>query len=322
MQFPKFAVLICALLLPVAALSQNYPIKPITIVVGAAPGGPTDVLVRPLAAQLQERLGQPLVILNQGGAGGNIAAAQVARAPADGYMLLATADAPIVVNPSIYQKLPYDPQRDLRPIAMLGDGGDIALTVTSDSPARTVQQLVEILRKDPKASYVSSGVGYPSHIVSELFKREARFDAVHIPSKGAGNGLIQLLSGGISFYFMPASMAASQAKGGKIRVLAVAASRRNHLLSEIPTMAESGFAGVSPVPYWVTLFAPKGTPREVIDRLSVEVRKVMGTPELKQVIEQQGLVYSNLGPDELTRRVASDFSHWQKAVKPLGIRVD
>jgi tripartite-type tricarboxylate transporter receptor subunit TctC len=279
-------------------------------------------LVRPLAAQLRERFNQTFVVENRGGAGGNIAANQVARAAGDGYTLLATVDAPIVVNPQIYDKLPYDSLKDLQPVAMLGDGGDIALAVLQDAPAKTVQELVESLRKDPKASYVSSGVGFPSHIVSELFKKEANFDAVHIPSKGAGNGLMQFLTGGINFYFMPASMAAAQLKGGKIRVLAVAARKRNHLLPDVPTLAERGYPGVSPVPYWITIFAPKGTPKAVIDTLSVEIRRAADTPAYRQVLSQQGLLPSDLGPEELGKRVVHDFNYWKGTVKPLGIRVD
>jgi tripartite-type tricarboxylate transporter receptor subunit TctC len=322
MLLPRLKLFGLALLLPALAWGQAYPNKNVTIVVGAAPGGPTDVLVRPLAAQLRERLNQTFIVENRGGAGGNIAAAQVARAPADGYTLLATIDAPIVVNPSIYDKMPYDSLKDLVPVSMLGDGGDIALAVTQESSVKTVQELVESIRKDPKASYVSSGVGYPSHIVSELFKREAGFDATHIPSKGAGNGLMQFLSGGINFYFMPASMAAAQLKGGKIRVLAVAAKKRNHLLPDVPTMAERGYPGVSPVPYWITIFAPKGTPKAVIDLLAAEMHRATDTPAYKQVLNNQGLLASDLGPDDLAKRVANDFNYWKGTVKPLGIRVD
>lgn len=322
MRLKRLKLLGFALLLPALAWAQTYPTKNVTIVVGAAPGGPTDVLVRPMAAQLKERLNQTFVVENRGGAGGNIAASQVVRAPADGYTLLATIDAPIVVNPHIYNSMPYDSMKDLVPVAMLGDGGDIALAVTTESQIKTVQELVESIRKDPKASYVSSGVGYPSHIVSEMFKREGKFDAVHIPSKGAGNGLMQFLSGGINFYFMPASMAAAQVKGGKIRILAIAASKRNHLLPDVPTMAERGYPGVSPVPFWITIFAPKGTPKPVIDTLSTEMRRVADTPAYKQVLNQAGLLQSNLGPEELSKRVANDFEYWKGAVKPLNIRVD
>ncbi|HEY9280884.1 MAG TPA: tripartite tricarboxylate transporter substrate binding protein [Eoetvoesiella sp.] len=311
-----------ALLIPTLALAQAYPQKNVTIVVSAAPGGPTDTLVRPLAAQLRERFNQTFIVENRAGAGGNIATDQVARAPADGYTLLATNDASIVVNPQIYDKLPYDALKDLQPIAMLGDNGDIVLAVTQDSPAKNVQELVEQLRRDPKANYVSSGVGFPSHIVSELFKREAKFDAVHIPSKGSSNGLLQLLSGDINFYFMPASMAAAQIKGGKIRLLAVAANKRNYLLPDVPTMAESGYPGVSPAPYWITIFAPSGTPKAVIDSLSKEIRHITDTPSYQQVLRLQGLLPSTLNPEDLSQRMSNDFNYWKGTVKALGIHVD
>jgi tripartite-type tricarboxylate transporter receptor subunit TctC len=312
-----------ALALSPSAAAQSYPSKTVTLVVGSAPGGPIDALARPLAQQLRERFGQPFIVENRGGAGGNIAADMVARAAPDGYTLLVTIDAAIVVNPALYDKLRYDPLKDLQAVAMLGDGGDITLTVAANSPVKTVQELVETMRSDPgHANYVSSGIGFPSHIVSELFKREAKFDAVHIPAKGAGNGMLLFLSGGISFYFPPVSLAAPQIKGGKIRVLAVAAAKRNPLLPDVPTLAERGYPGVSPVPYWITIFAPAGTPPAIIDTLSVGIRGITKTPEYRQVLHAQGLVPSDLTPDHLTERVARDHAYWMKTVKPLGIRVD
>jgi tripartite-type tricarboxylate transporter receptor subunit TctC len=206
---------------------------------------------------------------------------------------------------------------------MLGDGGDVALTVPASSSAQTVQELVEQMRRDPNnANYVSSGIGFPSHIVSELFKREAKFDAVHLPAKGAGNAMLEFLSGRMSFYFPPVSLAVPQLKGGKIRVLAVAAAKRNPLLPDVPTLAERGYPGVSPVPYWITIFAPAGTPRAIVDTLGTEIRRITKTPEYRPVLQAQGLVPSDLTPDELGERVKHDLAYWMKTAKPLGIKVD
>ena len=293
------------------ATAQAWPTKTVTIVVPAAPGGPSDILARVLGEKLRERFGQPFIVENRGGAGGNLGAAAVARATPDGHTLLLTVDAPIVVNPAIYAKLPYDPLKDLQGVAMIGDGGDVVLAVHAGSPARTVQELIESMRKDPaNANYVSSGTGFPSHIVGELFKREGKFDAVHIPAKGAGAAMQEFLSGRMSFNFPPASIAAPVAKGGKIRLLAVPAAKRNPLIPDVPTFAEAGLPGVTTVHYWIMVFAPGGTPKTVVDTLNVEIRRIAQSPEYRPLVERQGLVPSDLTPAETGERVRKDLIGW------------
>jgi tripartite-type tricarboxylate transporter receptor subunit TctC len=305
------------------AQAQGYPSKTVTIVVPAAPGGPSDILGRLLAERMRERFGQSFIIENRGGAGGNLGAAAVARATPDGHTLLLTVDAPIVVNPALYEKMPYDPAKDLQGVAMIGDGGDVVLAVAAGSPAKTMAELVDSMRKDPRnANYVSSGNGFPSHIVGEVFKREAKFDAVHIPAKGAGAALQEFLSGRMSFSFPPASLAAPMAKGGKIRLLAVPAAKRNPLLPDVPTFAELGLPGVTTAHYWITVFAPGGTPRSVVDGLNAEIRRIAKTPEYRSLLERQGLAPSDLTPDEVNERVKKDLAYWQATVRPLGIRAD
>ena len=305
------------------ASAQTYPSKTVTFIVPAAPGGPSDILGRVLAERLRERFNQPFVIENRGGAGGNLGAAAVARAAPDGYKLMITGDAPIVGNPALYDKLPYDPIKDLQAVAMIGDGGDVALAVPAGSPARTLQELIENLRKDPAgANYVSSGNGFPSHILGELFKREAKFDAVHIPAKGAGAAMQELLSGRMSFNFPPASLAAPNARGGKIRVLAVAAARRNPLLPDVPTFAELGLPGLAAAQYWITCFAPGHTPRAIVDLLNTEIRRITRSSEYRTLLERQGLAPSELSADEIGERVKRDLAYWQATIKPLGIKAD
>lgn len=305
------------------ALAQGYPSKTVAIVVPSAPGGPSDILGRLLAERLRDRYGQSFIIENRGGAGGNLGTAAVARAPADGHTLLLTVDAPIVVNPALYDKMPYDPAKDLQGVAMIGDGGDVVLAVAAGSPAKTLAELVESMRKDPAgANYVSSGNGFPSHIVGEVFKREAKFDAVHIPAKGAGAAMQEFLSGRMSFSFPPASLAAPMARGGKIRLLAVPAAKRNALLPEVPTFAELGFPGVTTAHYWITVFAPSGTPKAVVESLNAEIRRIAGTPEYRSLLERQGLAPSDLGPEGINERVKKDLAYWKATVTPLGIRAD
>ena len=305
------------------AIAQGWPTKTVTIVVPAAPGGPSDILGRMLADKLRERFGQPFIIENRGGAGGNLGAAAVARATPDGHTLLLTVDAPIVVNPALYDKMPYDPVKDLQGVAMIGDGGDVVLAVPVSSPAKTVQELIDGMRKDPAgANYVSSGNGFPSHIVGELFKREGRFDAVHIPAKGAGAAMQEFLSGRMSYNFPPVSLAVPVAKGGKVRLLAVPAAKRNALIPDVPTFAEVGLPGVTTVHYWITVFAPAGTPRAVVETLNAEIRRITKSPEYRPLLERQGLVPSDLTPAEIGERVRKDLAYWQATVKPLGIRPD
>lgn len=305
------------------ALAQSYPSKTVTIVVPAAPGGPSDILARVLGEKLRERYNQSFIVENRGGAGGNLGAAAVARATPDGHTLLLTVDAPIVVNPALYDQLPYDPLKDLQGVAMIGDGGDVVLAVPANSPARTVQELVEALRKDPaSANYVSSGTGFPSHIVGELFKREGKFDAVHIPAKGAGAAMQEFLSGRMSFNFPPVSVAAPVSRSGKIRLLAVPAAKRNPLIPEVPTFIEVGLPGVTTVHYWISVFAPAGVPRPVVDGLNAEIRRISRTPDYRPLLERQGLQPSDLTPQELNARVAKDLAYWAATVKPLGIRAD
>lgn len=305
------------------AFAQAYPSKTVTIVVPSAPGGPSDILGRLLSERLRERYGQSFIIENRGGAGGNLGTAAVARAPADGHTLLLTVDAPIVVNPALYDKMPYDPARDLQGVAMIGDGGDVVLAVAAGSPSKTLAELVESMRKDPaSANYVSSGNGFPSHIVGEVFKREAKFDAVHIPAKGAGAALQEFLSGRMSFSFPPASLAAPMAKSGRIRLLAVPAAKRNALLPDVPTFAELGLPGVTTAHYWITVFAPGGTPKPVVESLNAEIRRIAKTPEYRALLERQGLAPSDLGPDDINERVRKDLAYWKATVTPLGIRAD
>ena len=219
--------------------------------------------------------------------------------------------------------MPYDSAKDLQGVAMIGDGGDVVLAVAAGSPAKTLAELIESIRKDPaNANYVSSGNGFPSHIVGEVFKREAKFDAVHIPAKGAGAALQEFLSGRMSFSFPPASLAAPMAKSGKIRLLAVPAAKRNALLPDVPTFAELGLPRVTTAHYWITVFAPAGTPKPFVESLNVEIRRIAKTPEYRSLLERQGLAPSDLGPDEINDRVKKDLAYWQATVKPLGIRAD
>lgn len=306
-----------------AALAQPYPTQPVRIIVSAVPGGPTDALARMLADRLQQKLGGTFLVENRGGANGTIGVNAVARAVPDGHTILMTVDGPILVAPALAKDIPYDPHKDLQPLAIIGDEGNMVLAVHADSPAKSAAELVAQMRADPsKANYVSGGAGFPSHIVAELFKREARFDAQHIPVRGAGAAITDLLSGRMSFSFPPVSLATAHAKAGKIRLLAIASSRRASQIPDVPTFAEQGIANLAPPGYWIGSFLPAGTPRELVNRLAAEVRAVTASPEYAPLLARQGLAPQAQTPDEIAPRIKREAEYWAKTVRELGIRSD
>jgi tripartite-type tricarboxylate transporter receptor subunit TctC len=305
------------------ALAQNWPSKPVIVVLPAVTGGPVDVITRSVSDRLRERLGQPFVVENRPGAGGTIGTASVARAAPDGYTLLFSIDPPVVVNPALFEKVPYDPVKDFAPVAMIGDGGDNLLLVPGDSPAKTVQDLVDAMRKDPsKANYTSSGNGGPGHILGELFKREAKFDAQHVPQKGAPPALTDLMAGRMGFAFLPVGLVRGHLQGGKVRALAVAATKRNPLVPDLPTVAESGYPAFQPVHWFVVALAPAGTPRPIVDRLNAEIRAITVSADFKPLLDRQGLVPGTLTPAELGERIRKDYAYWSSVIKQLNIKTD
>ena len=306
-----------------AAQAQTYPTRTVTLVVPAAPGGPSDVLARVLSEKLKTSLGQNVVVDNRGGANGTIGVASVVRSTPDGHTVLFSVDGPITTIPALMANVPYDAAKDLMPAAVIGDGGDVVLAVPAASPARTPKELAELLRKDPAAAnYVSSGAGFPSHIVGELYKREAQFGAQHIAVRGAGAAMTELLSGRYSFSFPPASIAAAQAKAGKIRVLAVAAEKRNVLFPEVPTLAESGYPTVAPPSYWIAIYLPAATPPAVIDKLAAATRDAVRTDEFAQLLKGQGMVATTPMPAQIITRVKTETEFWSKTIKQLDIKME
>jgi len=305
------------------AFAQNWPAKTVTVVLPTVPGGPVDVITRGVADKLRERLGQPFVVENRPGAGGTVGTASVARATPDGYTLLFSIDPPIVVNPALLDPVPYDPVRDFAPVAMVGDGGDNLLLVPGDSPSRSVRELVEAMRKDPaKANYTSSGNGGPGHILGELFKREAKFDAQHVPQKGAPPALNDLMGSRVAFAFLPVGLVRGHLQSGKVRALAVASAQRNPLVPDLPTVAESGYPAFKPVHWFVVALAPANTPRAVVDRLNAEIRAITSGGDLKALLDRQGLVPGTLSPAELGERIRKDYAYWSSIVKQLNIKPD
>ncbi len=320
----KISACAASLLLACAgALAQAYPARTVSLVVPAAPGGPSDVLARVLSEKLKNALGQNVVVENRGGANGTIGVASVVRAQPDGHMVLFSVDGPVTTIPAMMPNLGYDAARDLMPVAVIGDGGDVVLAVPAASPAQNPKELAALLRKDPAGSnYVSSGAGFPSHIVGELYKREAQFDAQHVAVRGAGAAMAELLSGRYSFSFPPASLAAAQVKAGKIRVLAVAAEKRNVLFPDVPTLVESGYPTVSPPSYWIATYVAAATPPAVVEKLAAATRDAVRSDEFTQLLKGQGMVAATPTPAQIQARVRRETEFWARTIKQLDIKME
>jgi tripartite-type tricarboxylate transporter receptor subunit TctC len=321
----KFRIALAALSLAAAAgaHAQAYPSKNVSLVVPAAPGGPSDAIARVLSEKLKAAFGQNVVVENRGGANGTIGVGSVVRAPADGHMVLFAVDGPVTTIPALMPALPYDAARDLMPVAVIGDGGDVVLAVPADSPVKDAKELADAMRKAPDAAnYVSSGAGFTSHIVGELYKREGRFSAQHVPVRGAGAAMAELLSGRYSFSFPPASVAAAHARAGKIRVLATAAAKRNPLFSDTPTLAEAVFPGVTPPSYWIATYVPAATPAATVERLAAATREATRSDDFAQLLKVQGLVPSAATPAQIQARVRSETDYWKKTVQQLDIKME
>ena len=320
----KYLTIFASLALAVApALAQLAPGGTTSLVVPAAPGGPSDAFARVLSEKLKTSLGQNVVVDNRGGGNGTIGVASVVRSTPDGRSVLLAVDGPVTTIPALMPNVSYDATKDLMPVAVLADGGDVVLTVLADATARDAKQLAQQMQADPsKANYVSSGAGFTSHIVSELYKKEAHFDAQHIPVRGSGAAMAELLSGRYSFAFIPASLAAVHLKAGKVRVLATAGEKRNNLMPDVPTMAEAGFAGVTPPGYWIALYVPSATPAAIVDRLARETQAIVRTPEFGELLKTQGMVATASSPSEIQARVAKETVFWARTVRQLGIKME
>lgn len=317
------ASLSLALACTTAPAQQVWPSRNVALVVPAAPGGPSDVLARVLSDKLKASLGQNVVVDNRGGANGTIGVQAVARAQPDGHLVLFSVDGPLTTLPALMANAGYDAARDLMPVAVVGDGGDVVLAVPAASPAKSARELADLLRKDAStANYVSSGAGFTSHIVGELFKREAKFDAQHVALRGAGAAMAELLSGRYSFGFPPASVAAAQVKAGKIRVLATAAGKRNVLFPDVPTLAEAGYPAIAPPSYWIATYVAAATPQAIVDKLAAATREATGSPDYAELLKGQGLVPGAGSPQQIQARLRSEAEFWNRTIRQLGIRIE
>lgn len=295
----------------------TYPDRPVRMIVPFAPGGPGDIFARLIAQKLSEQLGQQFFIENRAGAGGNIGAGLAARAPADGYTLL-VGSSTVWVNTSLYPQIPYDPVKDFDPIIIGATSAEV-LVVHPSVPAKTVQELIALVRAGKYNNFAIPGAGTPPHLSTELFKLSLKLDFVMVPFSGGGPMVQSVIAGHTPVAFSALPAAAAQIKAGLLRALAVTSSKRLSILPDVPTMEEAGVQGQeqeAPQCIW----APAGTPREIIDLLYREIARAVATPELKQKMAAIGFEPAAVPPQEFAAYIKTDMSKWAKLIHDAGIR--
>ena len=306
---------------PVTAPADTYPSKPIRLVVPFPPGGSLDVVARAIGQKLSEAWGQPVVIDNRPGAGGNIGADLVAKSPADGYTILEGALSTHAVNVSLYSKMPYDPVRDFAPITLVAVTPNV-LVVNPSVPANSVKELVAYAKANPgKLSFGSGSNGSAGHLAGELFKIEAGVDMVHVPYKGAAPAMQDLLAGQTQLMFDNLANSMQYVRAGKLKALAVTTEHRSALVPELPTLAEEGLPGFD-ISTWWGFMAPAGTPKEVIAKWNAEVTRILDTPEMKAFFAQQGAEARPTSPDVFGAMIQREIVKYAKIVKASGAKVD
>jgi tripartite-type tricarboxylate transporter receptor subunit TctC len=320
----RFAALASAAALGLSAgapaWSQNWPDKPIKLVVSFAPGGVHDTLARLLQPRLAAALGQPIVIENRPGAGGNIAAAAVAKSAPDGYTFLVASEA-IATNAYLYRSMTYDPYKDLLPVAKLADF-PVALIANPSLPASNITELVALAKSKPDSlSYGSAGIGASGHLAGELFKNVTGTSLVHVPYKGGAPALADLIAGRIQVMFLSVSLSAPQSKQGKVKVLAVTGDRRSDKLPGIPTAAEQGFPQVQAL-LFSSLLAPAETPAPIIQRMNSEVVKALRTPEVEKRLSDLGAVPAPTSPEEFAGILKSEGARWGALIREKNIHAN
>ena len=314
--------LICAVMLAVGASgvwSQSYPVKSVRIIVPFAPAGSTDITARIIAQKLSDAWRQQVIVDNRAGAGGNIGAELVAKAAPDGYTLLLATTGVMAINHRLYKTLPYDAMRDFAPVTQIG-GLPLILIVHPSLPAKSVKELIALAKAKPgQLSYASSGVGGATHMTAEIFRMLAGVDIVHIPYKGSGQAMVDLISGQVGMAFDQITSSLPHVESGKLRALAVTSARRFASVPNLPTMAEAGVPGYEAVS-WNGIAAPAGTPRDILVRIQSEIARVLQLPDIKERFFKDGIEPVGSTPEQFAAHIRSERAKWEKVVERAGIK--
>ncbi len=309
------------MLVAAVAHAQPYPSRPIHFVVPTPPGSTPDIVARTLAAKLQATFNQPVVVENRAGAGGNIAAEAVAKAPADGYTLFIGINGPVATNKYLYKSLPYDPEKDFAPIALLASAPQM-LVVAPELKVDTFKAFIDYARASPgRISYASVGSGSASHLTMELLKSEAKIYTVHIPYRGFPPAVTDMLAGNIQAMFAIIPGVLPHVKAGKMKALAVTSLKRSALAPDVPSVAELGYPQLESLA-WIGLLAPASTPPEVLDRLSSETVRAMTAPDARDLLGKQGFDVVASSPTDFKRWIAAEAEKWARVIRASGATAD
>ena len=311
---------LAATVLSTSVFAQTWPSDTVTVVVPWPAGGPSDIAARPLAKGLTTTLGKSFVIDNRGGGGGNIGSAAVTRANPDGQTMLITSSAPIVINPSLYKKMAFNPATDLIPVTNLLRA-PLVLVAHPSVPAKNVKELLALIKsKNGQFSYASAGNGTPQHLTGEIFRGATKLDMVHVPYKGSAPAISDLLGGHIPIMFDSTIAIMPHIKSGKVKPIAISGNKRSPLLPDVPTFAEAGLPIESYA--WYGMFVPAKTPKAVVDKINAETQKVMKSPDFQRVLADTGTEYVGDTPENFAKFVQAETTKWSKVVKDSGATVD
>ncbi len=322
----KFKFLLLLLFLVISygtvALAQSYyPDKPVKIIVPFPPGGATDVVGRALAVRLGQLWKQQVLVENKPGAGGNIGADLVAKAPADGYTLLLASPAEITINPYLYAQMPFDPSRDFIPVARVASS-PLVLVVNSKSAVKNMPELLQMIKtQGSKVNYASSGSGGPQHLAGELFQLMAGVSMTHIPYKGGAPAITDLLGGQVDLFFAGIPPALPHIVAGKLRPLAVTTLKRSPLLPQVPTISESGFPGFN-IENWQGIFVPRGTNSQIVDKIATDIGVIAAEKIFYELLSAQGAIPAPLMPKEFALFVNAESQKYSKLIKDSGAKPD
>ena len=303
-----------------AALAQKFPDKPIRFIVPFPPGGGNDILARAIAPKMGEFLGQPVVIDNRAGAGGNIGTDLAAKSAPDGYTIVIASNQ-VTINPWLYAKLPFDIEKDFVAVAQAASV-PMVLAVHPSVPANTLKEFIALAKASPgKFNHGTPGNGTPQHIAFEVFNHAAGVQVTHIAYKGTGPAIADLIGGQVQSAIGTMASLEQHVKAGKLRALGVTTPKRSPAMPNVPTVAEAGLPGFE-VPLWYSILAPAGTPKEIVARLSSEVARALAVPETRERLTAQGFDVNYLNPEQMSDLIRNDIARWQKSIKDIGLKLD